>query len=787
MSDDTTKTETPPAKPPEAPVWNNLRSIAEAMGRRLSLKWIMGAALLLFIASRFSGTGWIEAWRTVYEPDGAIFVDSPEVYTRERLINERLAEDAWLNEQLEKADDDEYIRGIERRIEQNTKIASPGETAAQPPEPGNEPGDKGSGTPDAGGAGTLATADKSSTVSHLTFDDILRIKDANRDFVIQKIVENRLDDRHDLLGNSLYILKFDTTVLLNSYSSRKALIRIEIEPPIDLPARPEGGDGRGSTAALSFGGVDFVRALSLDRGSLDVVTHSMTKFLEDVRDRVNRIGAGMLAGKSLEAEKLTAAIADEFGMAPQDVYLEQLKDQFAYELVIEPLADFFVLRTYYGESASDEDKAKALSSFQSIPNQGFFDVEEGDCPDGRATTISLDGLDALKKVLGGKSGQARIRFESKLHFLWPHIRAILETIDRAGLEELTAGQARLIIPWGTLALDLKAPIFDSRTRAESTCVMLRGSIKTGLMQFAGRMSLFNTYSYSVLPRQSPVAVTEEIVTSSSLKGRGFLPFGLDSQPSLLNIEAGNTSSSRRQRLAARVTSFGYTAARDGGDDERLIVGWIIDPQAGPVSVVDDEFVSASESVMAIVSVPAWWPFLKLKVARQWLSNSGKLVPARGLFDNRSLSLEAAKNTAPPTGDGWISTQTVVLPNSQQLLESSVIATERRKPQISQVECKVVSEQQPPSSPEKPETAKTTNTIRCMVMGKRLWRNTLVSLGSLPHRKLTILPNMEGLLVDFGGADSNCVSTKIRVWTSEGMDESEELLCPRLPEPAEAAP
>ena len=36
---------------------------------------------------------------------GFIFVESPEVYTRERLINERLSEDAWLHNELGRADE----------------------------------------------------------------------------------------------------------------------------------------------------------------------------------------------------------------------------------------------------------------------------------------------------------------------------------------------------------------------------------------------------------------------------------------------------------------------------------------------------------------------------------------------------------------------------------------------------------------------------------------------------------------------------------------------------------
>jgi hypothetical protein len=57
--------------------------------------WSWGGLVLGFLA--LSGCG------TTQNPDaGTIFVDRPEVFTRQRLINRRLAEQRWLENQLDK-------------------------------------------------------------------------------------------------------------------------------------------------------------------------------------------------------------------------------------------------------------------------------------------------------------------------------------------------------------------------------------------------------------------------------------------------------------------------------------------------------------------------------------------------------------------------------------------------------------------------------------------------------------------------------------------------------------
>jgi hypothetical protein len=120
---------------------------------------------------------------------GRIYVESPGVYTRERLVNDRYSQDFWLKSQLTQLDQSEDLVRQYRLSRLQAGAAPAGET----PEPERVV---------------------------LAFQDELMLRAAIRDKIRQMILENLLDDRHDLTGNSIYGLKFDTAVVpgTNTYA-----------------------------------------------------------------------------------------------------------------------------------------------------------------------------------------------------------------------------------------------------------------------------------------------------------------------------------------------------------------------------------------------------------------------------------------------------------------------------------------------------------------------------------------------------------------------------------------
>lgn len=167
---------------------------------------------------------------------GNIYVDSPEIYTRERLVNDRFREDTWLKSTLESikrlSAAKLLFQGTVRSS--NTEKVSLG-VSAQTPSPGDNdagsllPGEpNGLHKPDAG----ESTQFRASASPHGQLrDDFRQLLDI-RDSIRKEIIENQLDDRHDIDVNTLYLFKFDvTTIVAANDTSARANIRITITKP----------------------------------------------------------------------------------------------------------------------------------------------------------------------------------------------------------------------------------------------------------------------------------------------------------------------------------------------------------------------------------------------------------------------------------------------------------------------------------------------------------------------------------------------------------------------------
>jgi hypothetical protein len=143
---------------------------------------------------------------------GRIYVDSPEVYTRERLVNDRYEQDYWLREQLRLLNQVTPEDLASGRLFTGTRV-----------DIGDAPG------ADADNAGPA----DAETVDELDFRSRYEVLSGIRDMLRQQILENMLDDRHDLTANSVYGLKFDTTIIPGNNTRRRAFVEVELKP-VDL-------------------------------------------------------------------------------------------------------------------------------------------------------------------------------------------------------------------------------------------------------------------------------------------------------------------------------------------------------------------------------------------------------------------------------------------------------------------------------------------------------------------------------------------------------------------------
>jgi len=149
---------------------------------------------------------------------GIVIIDSPEVYSRERLINDRFRQVSWLEDELDKSPDlafgNQAISDLHQILKIDTKI---GNTTADDPAAETNPVDMSPGENTRNNSGATVSPSE-------RFRDVR----AYREEIRTEMMETLLDDRHDIKGNTLYRLKFDTTVLPQENTEKMVVIQVKL-------------------------------------------------------------------------------------------------------------------------------------------------------------------------------------------------------------------------------------------------------------------------------------------------------------------------------------------------------------------------------------------------------------------------------------------------------------------------------------------------------------------------------------------------------------------------------
>ena len=166
----------------------------------------LAAAVIVveFLLGRVVGyLGWIAA-----PTGGLISIESPEVYTRERLLNDRLDHAAWLEQLLAEMSRPEFMEKF-RSIDGLHTAEVYRRIGAKVP-PGERP--------------------KLEELRPTTLS-VFRAMNEYREALRAERTQLMLDDRHDANGNTLYLLSFDTTLLRARGESRLGLVLLRLSPP----------------------------------------------------------------------------------------------------------------------------------------------------------------------------------------------------------------------------------------------------------------------------------------------------------------------------------------------------------------------------------------------------------------------------------------------------------------------------------------------------------------------------------------------------------------------------
>lgn len=731
MNDETTDPPDPDGAPP--PRWRRglvAGGIALALACVVAVLWVAGPLLPGLPVPGLATYGRVE-------------VESPEVYTRERLVNDRYRQDFWLREQLDALDGTDRLIGA---AESTILAVGPATARAPAAETG----------PDAPAA---------------AFREEFVLRSALRDKIRQLVLENLLDDRHDLTGNSIYGLKFDTGVIpgVNTHARPYVKVRIDLadarleealaSPRFNVAAQLARDDDRQSafdrTKRQFEGWTD-----SLDnrlRAYVDARWLRLTAGCSGDAGRLEQVAAAK-AATALGAPIPVAAAAGPGGpVAPPLPAAEptaMIEQALQYVMGIDP-------RQVRVERPSVAG-GKALVTLPGAWGQ-FFELHVDFEPQGQAlgrapflmqlepflVFVNVVPLESWTGFLASATGEERFRFwhartvrlsnpagEGEAGAQWA---LLVPAVRVAGEERSTPSAQAVDFVRGLTQDDLERlqswlgpdDVCLAPAAAERGGCLLRGRqvlIDAPMYRFVKERGRTDAYSYAVFPRGDVDGVLAEQGLSAATPDLA-----------VAGVEAG--ASAERRRVEARADPVVVNFASNTADGADVEFGWAV-VAPGPQR-------PRQVSQMALVSVPAYLERLDLEVETGWL-------------DRASGPIASARRT---------SRMSVSLPTDFEALDTLVARGARREgPAVDQ-------SQFDPAYCGEPVRVTGCEPADVLIPGARLWRSTSVTLGGQQADQITVTPDMQGIIASFrvvhwpqGAIGDDSVRLPLTVWTSEGSDQ-----------------
>jgi hypothetical protein len=719
---------TDPVDATKTPRWRAWGERALRRMQQLALPWrLLALGLLAVLLLHGFGLLLIPFWP--FTTQGDIYVDSPEVYTRERLVNDRYDQDFWLRRQLQLLGEVTPEDLASGRFYARTEF--------------------GIGDED-GGAEQLpaASAGGQPGLDGLVFRDRFQVLSGIRDMIRQQILENMLDDRHDLTANSIYGLKFDTTVIPGHNTRDRAFVEITV-----VPEGPFLGidSGDGAKAYLDTFFCRRTRDLrqddkqacaAIDAADIDRYDDQYDLFLtwlDDIEKRLNTNEESLV--KSIVADEDCGGVAvaqyGELIRRTLDVVLGLPEKRFLLD---------HVDRDFVAEAGGDMTSDAGAPAAGDVDDREDVDSNEraartGKLPDGRLLRLQDPWAKYMTitarpiRVPGDPRCSVRVDFK-----VGPLDENYLARLADTPAPELTAtegpcaaGLVRIgVTQNGRWNLWLERWRFDEmlQSRSESEFApryalsadeldrlpsagveqtklffgcrdqVVAGDkwvkLPSGFFNFIDSMTENDAYTYAVFPKNDVLGMITDMASAANAQGVG-----------------GAFDLSRRLvRSRTEPVSIGYgggpSAAGDADPtDEGINFGWVIAaPEAMQLSL---------RTQLALVSVPAWTDRLMVHFRTGWLDRRGRR------YGDESLPAMAIR--LPPdvgaldsifSNQGWVSPAPRI---QDEAMDQAIY---------------VVAGQQ----------------AKILIPGTRLWRSTSVTLGAQQADRIRVLPNMEGIIAEF---------------------------------------
>jgi hypothetical protein len=532
--------------------------------------------------------------------------------------------------------------------------------------------------------------------ARLSAIDTLTDEMAYRDFIQAALREKELDDTHDLLGYTLYTLKFDVTLLPNEVvKAVHGRVQIRLLPIGLGELFPEDPSVPATSKVKDYDPTNSAR---------------LRRFYRAWRSNVQRRmwQETIILRRSLLNHQLTDADRLAF-FASLDRTLSSLQrapdsTPWGIKVVANASANMGFRPDWLAQT--QDPQLKLLHDYVGGVPKAYAQAQQTQVAVRRAADIDLAKLvefvveDRFVQLTSNSSGTVQAGL---------------------GLFEFKGGGATLPDDLGGGAM----PVIDTDARMENE--HLRNFYEAIKALFARHdpaatgatleKQVEAPYVYSVEPKQSAQNISDvasaEKLTDFILSLRATLPqAGVDAQGYL---EKMNDSQRRIQAILRQPLVVGYA-------DRKQVFGWTFGPQfrAGAHAKMEFVQVPVQHSLQATVAVPAWMPWLKLKVDRYWGQQAAGSQTE--MVVNLPGDLNALTSAFLSLNDGTAAHQPLIQPhwdddpaNRQLVLQSGGAETQSQT---------------------------------LLIRGSELWRNPAVFVGNQKARNIEILPDMMGLLATF---------------------------------------
>lgn len=655
---------------------------------------------------------------------GEIFVESPEVYTRERLVNDRYGQAFWLEQQLEKLDEAKNFTSVRRDLA--LKLAfQPGSEQNLPP---------------------------LLELSAPPFEHEFQIRSALRDRIRQSLLENQLDDRHDLTGNSVYGLKFDTSVIPGTNTRTRAYVRVRIAPPnLPDPARlPE----------LLRYSLDDLRRQSDNPFSeypdhydnwISDIEWRLNSYLGDIPDWECLSGALLPLDRSMTRAILREALVKVLAIDKNALVIpaklfpdpsEAGETGFGVTGEIElpePWKNYLQIRLAHNEACGNwkqfvvEPLTQTLALVKASETDALRGVQpaEGEKP-------PLEAFETNFFQMARQKLPTRVQPGSAIPPASAAGNAVAQPPAETEYAIYVARQNPGNSPWVSreeferLSLKIKLDaetgreILSNRSGFEQ-CIHPPGapvgpggacmasawftSVQVGMYNLARDILSSDYYLYTVFPRSDVSGLLERSMLSSGV--------GLDGAGG----PAGGISSSVSEVASKLIPS--QVSFSDSGSDGEIVFGWVVGSGGVQQPVQKSQFV--------LLSLPAYLPNLELEVETGWLDRNSAFHP---------------KGSSKPVR------MSVALPPDYEAFDTLISGAKRYGPAIFDRRMEKVR-------------VEACSEAAILIPGARLWRSSLVTLAGQAADQIIVMPNMRGIIAKFEHVPPVAKGTRTRAIEAEG--------------------